>query len=231
MPASDAREIAALVPMAVLLAALAFTVNERTRRCACLVHGGSNPTAFAWTDAGLWRCHSCGAGGDKIALIRVVRKCLFSEAVAFLAGLAGVEYRAGTVPRHEVERVKREREAELATASVLVGEWQSALIEAHETVWALNDLRRKASRRLCEIENGKLERWPGEADWAWEALREITAQMSRADTAYCLAAFSAPVNRATFALHPELRPAMIAATLEQGFIRGAKGQIFEVALE
>jgi len=47
-----AREIAELVPMPRLLDALSFRVNERTRRCACLLHGGSNQTALSWREDG-----------------------------------------------------------------------------------------------------------------------------------------------------------------------------------
>jgi CHC2-type zinc finger protein len=107
---AEARQIAALVPMGVLLGALGFIVNKRTRRCACLIHGGSNPTAFAWTDAGLWKCHSCGAGGDRIALVRAVRQCSFRDSVELLAALVGVEYHPAKLSGAEVERVRDRHE-------------------------------------------------------------------------------------------------------------------------
>lgn len=86
------HEISAAVDMSRLLEALGLGVNLRTRRCACQLHGGSNLSAFAWTDSGLWRCHSCGRGGDRIALVRAARRCSFREAVHFLAEVAGVAY-------------------------------------------------------------------------------------------------------------------------------------------
>jgi len=228
---SDARQIAALVPMVVLLAALGFTVNPHTRRCACILHGGNNPTALSWTvDSGLWRCHSCGAGGDRIALVRAVRQCSFREAVEFLAGIVGVEYHAGKLSRTEFERARQQREAELATARLLVDAEQTVLQETRETVWALNDLRRNVSRRLNELENGKPERWPGETDWAWEVLRFVYGAIARVDTAYCIAALSAPIERAAFALHPEQREAMIQAALEHGYVVDSNGYRFEVSL-
>src|SRR5579872_2375840 len=104
-----AREIAALVAMPRLLTALGFAVGERTHRCSCILHGGSNPTAFAWTDAGLWKCHSCGAGGDKIALVRAVRQCRFREAVEVLAALAGVEYLNAPLAPEAQARLHREK--------------------------------------------------------------------------------------------------------------------------
>jgi hypothetical protein len=112
---TDAREVAALVPQVLLLSALGFEVNERTRRCACILHRGSNRTAFSWTEAGLWKCHSCGAGGDPIALVRAARRCSFREAVEFLAALAGVEFRSPRASRREIAQKHQRRErAELA---------------------------------------------------------------------------------------------------------------------
>jgi hypothetical protein len=107
---TEAREVAALVTMPRLLAALGFEANERTRRCACRLHGGTNQTAFSWTDSGLWRCHSCGRGGDRIALIRASRQCSFSEAVEFLAALVGIEFHSRRLSRREIARTQRRQE-------------------------------------------------------------------------------------------------------------------------
>lgn len=110
MPSSiaNARQVAGLVRMPRLLERLGFEANERTRRSACVLHGGSNRFAFSWTDAGLWHCHSCGAGGDRIALVRAVKQCGFRKAVEFLAQLAGVEF----LPRHFSRQQVRHRERE-----------------------------------------------------------------------------------------------------------------------
>ncbi len=107
---TEAREIAALVPMPRLLATLGFEVNERIRRCACRLHGGSNPTAFAWREDGYWRCFSCGRGGDRIALVRNARECSFREALEFLAGLAGVKFRFHRRSRVDVAITRRRRD-------------------------------------------------------------------------------------------------------------------------
>jgi len=107
---NDARKVAALVPPPLLLSALGFQVSERTRRCACILHGGSNRTAFSWHGDGRWHCFSCGAGGDRIALVKAARRCSFREAVEFLAALAGVEFRSRRVPRREIARTRRRRE-------------------------------------------------------------------------------------------------------------------------
>jgi len=93
-----------------LLESLGFEVNERTRRAPCVLHGGSNASAFAWTESGLWRCHSCGRGGDRIALVRAARQCSFRDGVAYLAALAGVEFQDRRLPRQEMVGRQRRRE-------------------------------------------------------------------------------------------------------------------------
>ena len=101
----NAREIAAV------LLALGIEVNFQTRRAACVLHGGSNRSAFSWTDTGLWKCHSCGAGGDLIELIRAARNCGFAEARAFLEDLSGVRFARPRASAREIEqaRIVRER--------------------------------------------------------------------------------------------------------------------------
>jgi len=150
---ADAREISGLVAMPRLLSALGFGVSERTRRCACVLHGGTNRTAFSWTEAGLWKCHSCGAGGDRIALVRAVRRCSFRGAVEFLAAFAGVEFRARRASRREIAHAKRRRD------------------RAERAAWQIAD------------EIGRLRRHYTEALHRCERLQwKIGGQMSRASS-------------------------------------------------
>ncbi|MBZ5502349.1 MAG: hypothetical protein LAN59_08915 [Acidobacteriia bacterium] len=214
----DAREITALVAMPRLLASLGFVVNERTRRCACTLHGGSNPSAFAWTDSGLWRCHSCGAGGDRIALIRAVRSCSFGEALRFLASLAGVEFEQDK--RADTERLRQERQAEEHAADLLAHAEHGLLLELADELESLRKIWRAAIAMLEP---------PGpKSSIAEDGLRFACGALRRADAAYALIAFAAPSVRARFALHPELRPALIDAALEDGFVADECGYRFEV---
>jgi phage/plasmid primase-like uncharacterized protein len=112
----NAREVAALVPMVRLLGALGFEAREKPRRCACILHGGSNRSAFSWTEAGLWKCHSCGAGGDRIALVRAVRNCDFHAALEFLGLLVGVQYSPRPASRREIACARASRERTQAAA-------------------------------------------------------------------------------------------------------------------
>jgi hypothetical protein len=98
------REIAALVPMPILLQALHVEVDERIRRCSCILHGGSNHTSFSWCDDGVWYCHACGARGDRISLVPAARNCSFSDSIRLLARLANVEYVPQRLSPQEFER-------------------------------------------------------------------------------------------------------------------------------
>jgi len=103
------REIAALVPMPRLLAVLGFAVHAKSRRAPCILHSGSNPTAFSWREDGLWHCFSCNAGGDRITLVRAVKQLSFVQSMRFLAALAEVEYHPENLTFGEVERMRQRR--------------------------------------------------------------------------------------------------------------------------
>lgn len=139
-----AHEVASLVPTPRLLESLGFVVNERSMRCSCAIHGGSNSSAFSWTYAGLWRCHSCGAGGDKISLVRAMRGCGFREAVTYLAGLAGVEFQNRSLSRADFAQMRLRRErAERAAWRVsdsvheLRRYYLSAMLRAERLGWRI----------------------------------------------------------------------------------------------
>jgi phage/plasmid primase-like uncharacterized protein len=120
------REVAGPAPMARLLEGLGFDVNERTQRCACLLCGGSNPSDFSWAESALWYCYSCGVGGDRIAVVRAVRRCSFREALEFLNSLAGVPLGMRRASREEIARnlADREREARERCRLILPSERQ-----------------------------------------------------------------------------------------------------------
>ena len=164
---TEAREIAALVPMLRLLATLGFEVNERIRRCACRLHGGSNLTAFAWHEDGRWRCFSCGRGGDKIALVREARQCSFREALEFLAGLAGVQFRFRRASRRELGQARRRRDRAERAAWRIADEigrlrryYTDALHRAEGLYWRIG----KRLRLALALE---------EQDACWDALARL----------------------------------------------------------
>lgn len=218
------------MPMEQLLASLGFVVNERTRRATCLIHSGSNSSAFAWRDDGRWHCHSCSAGGDKISLVRAVKKCGFRDAVEILAALAGVEFQANRADIGEIKRLQAEREAlreeSSAALAMEISSWQAA----RDAVLRLEEIRRNARRRLQEISSGSSERWNGEVHSAWATLADVSRAMPRAAVAYAIASFGALQDRLLFALDPGAAESLIDETLENGYVTNERGQRFEVML-
>ena len=110
MQSLSAKEVASSVGMRQLLELLGFETNARSSRCPCLLHGGRNRTAFSWREDGRWYCFSCGRGGDRIALVRAVKKCGFRDAVVFLARMAGVRFRIHRTCAGELRRIAKIRQ-------------------------------------------------------------------------------------------------------------------------
>jgi CHC2-type zinc finger protein len=200
----SSRQISALVPMAQLLAVLGFTINERTRRSACILHGGSNRSAFSWTEAGLWKCHSCGAGGDRIALVRAVKKCNFRDALEFLGQLAGLHYSARRVSRCEIERAKISRErAENAAWRV-----RDELIRLRSFYLdGLHRAERLVARMGEEILRSRTE---AERDAAWECIARLAPAQTFFLAGYNFLCGTSGATLVGFALaSPEQRRAQI----------------------
>ncbi len=170
---ADARETAALVPMARLLETLGFTVNTRTRRSKCVLHKGSNPSEFAWRHDGLWYCFSCGQGGDRIALVMAARQCNFREAVAMLAQMAGVKatFRSrGTVRRASpaaARRKQRQRTRAEAAAWRIADESARLLRHYTDALHRTERLQRRTGEELLRA------RMPDERDAAWDRLARL----------------------------------------------------------
>lgn len=201
----DARQLAAFVMMPRLLDALGFQVNVRARRCACLLHGGSNRSAFSWTEAGLWKCHSCGAGGDRIALVRAVKNCGFREALEFLARLAGVQYSPRRVSRCEIERVKINRERA-----------ENAAWRVRDKVVLLRSVYRdglhRAERLMARMGEALLQAHnEAEQDAAWEGIARLAPIQTFFLAAYDFLYRASGITLVRFALaSPEQRRALIS---------------------
>jgi hypothetical protein len=205
------RELAAMVQMAALLRALGFEPNERTHRCACVLHGGSNPTAFSWREDGRWRCFSCGRGGDRIALAQFARNCGFAEAGRFLATLVGVSYLPKRVSRREFERAKKHNQ------------------QADEAAWHIRDeiLRLRSyyrdgllrAERLMSRLGGELLRADSEAESVsqWEYMAKLAPVITFFLAAYSFLSSADAVSLAHFALAStvERRAQILGETNEQ----------------
>jgi len=67
--------------------ASAFTSLRRVGRQQagpCPIHGNQSPTFYVHPGKQVFYCHSCGAGGDAVTLVRVVRAMTYREAVSWL---------------------------------------------------------------------------------------------------------------------------------------------------
>ena len=223
-------EIVALVPMHRLLDELGFSVNMRRKRCQCVLHRGSNPTSFAWTEEGFWHCHSCGRGGDKISLVRERLGYGYRETLSFLASLAGIELpRFDSAAFQREVSLRRRRERRLTQAARTLAVLQSAvLFRCRDELQGLERLRRNAGKRLAELNRGARERFRGEHEIAWEALRFVADHEASAAAAYYIAAFGSQVDQASFALRPAERERMIQSTLERGFVEDESEHRVEV---
>lgn len=164
--------------MSRLLLALGFTVNDR-RRAPCALHGGSNPSAFAWRNDGRWHCFSCGASGDRIALIRAVRQCGFNDALAFLAALAGVEYQPNRLPLAEIARRKEIRQRAERAAWLVTDELSQLRRYYMDALHRTERLQSRIADGILRTENDP------EREVAWDRL----ARLAPAGT-YFLAGFS-----------------------------------------
>jgi len=93
---------------------LGFKIESETVkevRCACVVHGGDNKTAFKLNkDLKTWCCftHKCNEqfGNDMFGLVRAVNNCGFMEALTYLEELTG----SVGVSKDELVAYKRKRE-------------------------------------------------------------------------------------------------------------------------
>ena len=219
-------EIAALVPMEALLPELGFHVNSRTRRAACRLHGGTNPSAFAWEEDGRWICFNCGKGGDKIALVKAVRGCGFKEALAFLGRLAGVEvFQHRPNSRELAERRRKQARVEYAAEKL-------RLLEAHlrrryrEEIHKIEQLKQKASRILKEKSEHRESQ--ALAEWAWSAVGVVIKWLPQLTAAYSILCFASAGERAKFALHPEQAEEIINQTIYRGYVTDDRGRVCEV---
>ena len=226
-----AADIADMVPMPELLRELGFTPNERTRRGPCRLHGGSNPTAFAWEEDGRWHCFNCGKGGDKFTLVEEVRSCNFPEALKFLAALAGVEITEGAPPPEEIEKHRRERQRVEAGSAKLAEIERRLRLGYREELHDLHEIRRNAGERLKALANGEPCRWEGEGKFLGGALSFVANHLPNTSVSHQILAFGETELRMRFALNPDTRQVMIDEVLLAGHIVDDDGKWVDVAYE
>jgi len=225
-----AKDVAALVPMPELLDSLGIRVNSRTRRTPCVLHGGTNSSAFSWTDDGRWFCFHCGQGGDKLSLIQAVRRCSFLDALRLLVELAGIEWAVLNTAevRQQLAAAKKKAQRVKAASQKLQRLEQDLVLAARDELLSLHKLRRDAGARLAALRRGARPRFADEEAVAWDALGLVAEQELAVSAKYLLLAFCAPTVRSRYALHPEQRRALTDEVLTTGVIVDEKGRVMEV---
>jgi hypothetical protein len=195
-----------------------------------LLHGGNNASAFSWRDNGRWHCFSCGAGGDRIALVQAAKQCSFSKAVEFLSALAGVEHCRDALQHSEVKQMQRQRQALRSDAKTLLAAEKQSWLEARDSVLLLEAIRRDASRRLGAIHFGQLELWSGEGEVLWATLAEVHKLMWRTVARYYAISFAPAEERFAYALDNLKLGAAVDGALERGYVSDERGYRFEIQL-
>jgi hypothetical protein len=75
-------------------------------RGRCLIHDGDSRTSLSVNESkGVFHCHVCGAGGDKIDFIRQIDKCSYLEALRWF----GIEPGPPPAPDPAMEKKRRAR--------------------------------------------------------------------------------------------------------------------------
>lgn len=226
-PVSEqAREISEAVPMPDLLSALGFHVNTRTRgRCACILHSGSNPSAFAWKDSGLWKCFSCGKSGDRIRLVRFVKNCSFIEALKFLADMSGRSLSPWKAPDPRARAEFRTK----AMISARIAQFVKENLKAkRDELLRLGRASFNAHERIKALSTGELERFPSEYACAWEMLSIHAHSMRLLDSEYQILAHGDPETRFQIFSRPGLLTDLARVYLDQGGFKDGFGRFIEL---
>ena len=215
-----------------LLDTLGIGVNTRSRRARCVLHGGTNFTAFSWTDDGRWFCFHCGKGGDKLSLIQAVRHCSFLNALRFLAALSAIKWSSLNTDevRRQLAEAKKEAQRVKAASQKLQNLEQDLLLAVRDELLSLHKLRRDAGARLAALRRGARPRFADEEAVCWDALALVAGGELRAAAEYSLLAFAAPSVRCCYVLHPEQRKALTDEVLITGVVVDDKGRVMEVSV-
>jgi hypothetical protein len=156
--------------------------------------------------------------------------CDFKSALRFLADLAGVTLASGRKHGEELAKTRREwicRRAEEAKRRAALF---AALCETRREVLRLEHLRRNAENRLSQLRNNQPERFPGEAELVWEALKMVADCIPKTVAAYMVAAFSDQKTREKYAGETDERDALVARCMTSGGVWDDRGHFLELIL-
>jgi len=201
----------AVLPLPDLLVRAGFRVRGH-KRADCPSCSGQSRATVAFTEE-VYFCHRCKRAGNRGALAREL----------------------GLLPT-DPESVARRRNAARKTAKLqflaarLKAAENAVLTLSRANMQGLADLRRNAGIRLSVLHAGAYERFPGESELCWQALRFAADHEARACAAYLVAAFACEKDRALFALYPHQREPIVDRVLEEGGLRADRDRWVELVL-
>lgn len=100
----------------------------RRKRARCPIHGGDSPFSIALDeDKGVFFCHVCHAGGDKIEFVKQVYRCSFAQALGFF----------GLVPEDPVQDPAIERRNKIRKG---LGSWARTLRKKLNLKFYINEM-------------------------------------------------------------------------------------------
>ncbi len=224
----DVREVARAVTIPQILRALGARVRNR-KRADCPLCKGSSKETLAFNES-LWNCHRCHAGGDVYELVRFVNRCDFSEALHYVADIAGIrlEDSRGADFRRKLDEHKRRRERIENAAETLEQAERFLRCQHRHRIHEIERKQRKASERLAVLNRGEPERFHGECEVLWRMLKAAHTLLEFELPAYTLLSFAAPAERARYIVLPDQRNEMIRSVRQNGGLRDDAGRWVEV---
>jgi hypothetical protein len=207
----ERARVSRVPPLPDLLERAGFRVRSATR-ADCVCPGGSRMTIAFRGD--LYFCHRCHRKGSRESLARAM-------------GLLATD-------RESLAR-RRKEACESAKLRSVAGRLRATerrvLVRARANLLNLVALRRNAGARLAALHaGGAPERFPGETELAWAALRFMADHELRASASYLVAAFASEKDRAIFALRPGQRMPMVNRVIDQGGLLADRGRWVELVL-
>lgn len=103
-------------------------------QCHCPFHQDKNPSLSVNVSTGLWKCHSCNAGGDLIEFEKMIHSCDFKTAVKNLGGDNVIPLRAPVQKSRPAPDTKAEPVRKIIPVSVAEQYHQALLSGQHENV-------------------------------------------------------------------------------------------------
>lgn len=200
-----------LPPMADLLASAGFRVRSG-KRADCTSCSGRSCATVAFT-GDVYFCHRCNRSGNRESLAREL-------------GLLASD------PESVARRSRQAREAARlrGVADRLRDAEKHVLARSRDNLLSLVALRRNVGAHLVALHAGARERFHGESEFCWEALRFVADHEARASAAYLVTAFGGEKDRALFALHPDQRVPIVERVLKDCGLRADRGRWVEFVL-